>query len=312
MLRPLKPGGTIGICAPAGPVKREKLEVAVAQLTARNFRVKTSSHVFGKHGFLSATDDIRAAELHEMLSDPEVDAVFAARGGVGSSRLLSRLILEQLSQSEKPFLGFSDTTAIQWALWAKHQAVTFTGPLAVEFDGSVTSATSQMAMDVLADAPQDNWLDYFPKTEIELLRGGANLIIAPLLPGNLTMIATLIGTPYMPDLRGVVLVIEDIAEPPYRVDRLLFHLRNAGHLQNLAALVVGDFGWDASDLESRERLRDSILDATERTAYPILFGFPYGHGAERLTLPVGAPMQLGFKSGAMSLTYAISPFAPSA
>ncbi|MBK6766283.1 MAG: LD-carboxypeptidase [bacterium] len=312
MLQPLSLGGTIGICAPAGPVKREKLEAAIIKLDARGFRVKASEHIFDKHGFLSAPDDVRSAELQAMFADPGIDAVVSARGGVGSSRLLSRLNLEQLSCSGKPFLGFSDLTAVQWALWAKHQSVTFSGPLAVEFDGSLSAATERMAFDILADTPCDNWLDYFPEAQIDILRGGASQIIAPMLPGNLTMIASLIGTPYMPDLRGAILVIEDIAEPPYRVDRLLFHLRNAGHLQNLAALIVGDFGWEEDDDESRGRLRDSVLDATARTAYPILLGFPYGHGSERLTLPVGSPMQLGLKPGAMTLSYAISPFAPSA
>lgn len=312
MLRPLKSGATLGISAPAGAVKREKLETAIEHLRERGFKIKLSEHVFGKYGFLSATDEIRAAEFSALFSDPEIDLIMCARGGVGSSRLLPRLNFEQFANSDKPFLGFSDLTAIQWALWGKHRSVTFSGPLAVEFDNALSTETESFALDLLSDCPPENWLSAFSAAELEIVRGGASEIFAPLLPGNLTMIATLIGTPYMPDLRGSILVIEDVAEPPYRVDRLLFHLRNAGLLQNLAALLVGDFGWEQDDQVSRERLSESVLDATLGTSYPIIFGIPYGHGAERLTLPVGSPVRLSLKPSAISLSFAVSPFAPPA
>lgn len=308
MLCPLKPGATIGICAPAGPVKCEKFEEAVLRLLASGYNVKLSEHVFDKYGFLSAKDEIRAQELTGMFADPDVAMVMSARGGVGTSRLLSCLNLKAIAESEKPFLGFSDLTALQWALWAKHRAVTFSGPLAVEFDKTLTAETEAFMFDMLCGTPPENWLSALPSASLEIVRGGANEIFAPLLPGNLTMITTLIGTPYMPDLRGSILAIEDVAEPPYRVDRLLFHLRNGGLLQNLAALLIGDFGWEQDDRESRERLRESVLDATIGTSYPIIFGLSYGHGSQRLTLPVGSPVRLSLKTAAMSLSFAVSPF----
>jgi muramoyltetrapeptide carboxypeptidase len=309
MLRPLTPGATLGIAAPAGAVKSEKLEAATKRLRERGFKLKLSEHVFGKHGFLSATDEIRAAEFSALFSDPEIDLVLCARGGVGSSRLLPRLNFEQLAISDKPFIGFSDLTAIQWALWGKHRAVTFSGPLAIEFDGSLSADTESFMFDMLADTAPENWLSAFPLAVLKIVRGGASEIFAPLMPGNLTMIATLLGTPYMPDIRGSILAMEDVAEPPYRVDRLLFHLQNAGLLQNLAALLVGDFGWEPDDQESRERLYESVLDATSGTSYPVIFGLPYGHGPERLTLPVGSPVRLSLKPSAISLGFAVSPFA---
>ncbi len=109
------------------------------------------------------------------------------------------------------------------------------------------------------------------------------------MPGNLSMIATLLGTPFMPDLKGAVLMIEDVNEPPHRVDRMLFHLRNAGVLQSLNGLFIGDFGTDTDPLRA-ESLRMSLLDATRGTNYPVIAGFPFGHGPERMTLPVGVPV----------------------
>jgi len=306
MLTALVPGATIGISAPAGPVKREKLERAVLRLHDSGYRTKLSANVFQSDGFLSSDDETRASELHRFFHDSDVDAVWAARGGVGTSRLLNRLDFETIVSSRKPFIGFSDLTAVQWALWAKHRYITFTGPLAVEFDDALSAATEQCAWDVLS-GDAENVLEYFPKHKLDIVRGSVSQIIAPALPGNLTMIATLLGTPWMPDLRGVMLIIEDIAEPPYRVDRLLFHLRNAGCLQNLAALIVGDFGWDESDEAARAQLRRSVLDATSGTSYPVIFNFPYGHGRDRATLPVGAPLSLRLDHSP-SLTIAVSPF----
>lgn len=306
MLTALVHGATIGISAPAGPVKRDKLERAVLRLHESGYRTKLSDGVLLSDGFLSADDTTRTAELQNLFLDPEVDAVWAARGGVGTSRLLNRLDFETIVNSRKPFIGFSDLTALQWALWAKHRHISFTGPLAVEFDAAVSSATELCAWDVLS-GNAGNLLEYFPNHNLDIVRGGVSQIIAPALPGNLTMIATLLGTPWMPDLRGVMLIIEDIAKPPYRVDRLLFHLRNAGCLQNLAALIVGDFGWDESDDSAHSQLRKSVLDATQGTSYPVLFNFPYGHGRDRAMLPVGAPLSLRLDHSP-ALTIAVSPF----
>lgn len=308
-MKPISSGATIGICAPAGAVRVDSLERAVENLRSLGYSLKLSPSVYGKHGFLSATDEIRKQELESLFNDPEVDTVWCARGGVGTSRLLPLLNFDLLANSDKPFLGFSDLTALQWALWAKHRVTTFSGPLAIEFDDQLTQETCDFALQMLSDAAPENWLSSFADSNVELLRSGAREIIAPLMPGNLTMMTTLLGTSWMPDLRGVILVIEDIAEPPYRVDRLLFHLRNAGILQNLAALVVGDFGWCGEEVKyNNESLNQSLLDATRGTSYPIITGFPYGHGATRMTLPIGSPVRLSIARDQFALSYAISPF----
>lgn len=309
MLRPLQQGDTIGICAPAGPVKAEKLQKAVSRLVQRGYQVKLSPQVQAKHGFLSAEDDVRLSEIEAQFADAEISAIISARGGVGTSRLLPALDGELIASSGKPFLSFSDVTAMQWALWANFGTVTFTGPLAVEFDGSLTEATEAFCFEMLSGIAPDDWIERFPGVVWEVVRTGAREITAPLLPGNLTMITTLLGTPFMPNLRGCILAIEDIAEQAYRVDRLLFHLRNAGVLQHLAGLLVGDFGWGSEDTDSAASLRKSVLDATSGTTYPIVFGLPYGHGPERLTLPVGSPVRLSLLESSVRLGFALSPFA---
>jgi muramoyltetrapeptide carboxypeptidase len=293
--RPLPRGGTIGICAPAGPVKRERLERAIEQIESLGFRIRLAEHVFGNAGLFAADDDTRARELQEMFACDDVDAVFCARGGVGSSRLLERLEWRGIADSGKPFLGLSDITALQWALWEHARAVSFSGPLAVEWDGCLTPATREQCFQVLCGEGVANLLAGFPGRG-KLLRAGASAtVVAPLLVGNLTMIATLLGTPHLPDLTNAILLVEDINEPPHRVDRLFWHLRNAGLLNSLAALLIGDFGDGSAEIDTAQ-IERSVLDAASGAHYPILSDIPFGHGADRMTLPVGGTVKLDTQS----------------
>jgi muramoyltetrapeptide carboxypeptidase len=300
--RALPAGGKIGICAPSGPVKAERLHSAIARLQALGFTVETAPSVFGQFGFRAAPDEIRARELEQMFARRDIDAVFCTRGGTGAGRLLAMLDTDSIARSRKPFLGFSDVTVLQWCLFARHGFVSFTGPLAVEFDGAVTCETERQAFSVLAGAESD-LLHGFSRDSLRVLRGTGRWS-APLLPGNLTMITTLLGTPYLPDLSGRFLLIEDVNEPLYRVDRMLFHLRNAGMLQHLAGLITGDLG--AANEAERQALDESLLDATRGTDYPIVTGLPHGHGPERMTLPVGAVVDLNVDALTLAWTPSLS------
>jgi muramoyltetrapeptide carboxypeptidase len=293
---PLLPGGTIGICAPSGPVQPERLEKAISELRAEGYTVVTSPSVFSQYGLFAAPDSVRAAELEEMFSRRDVDAVFCTRGGVGASRLLDVLDTARLAASHKPFLGFSDVTALQWLLHKRHRFVSFQGPLAVEWDGSISERTRRRAFSVLAGQSNADLLGDLPRDDVQVLRG-AGRMAGHLMPGNLTMICTLLGTPYLPDLTGAVLVIEDVNEPLYRVDRMLFHLRNAGILSKLSGLLAGEL---CASKEDTEAVKASLLDACRGTDYPIVSGLPFGHGPERVTLPVGLPVAVD--AGSMTIS----------
>jgi muramoyltetrapeptide carboxypeptidase len=297
--RPLPPGGRIGICAPAGPVKTERLKSAVAALEAEGYAVEPSPSAFAQFGILSAPDDVRKRELEELFARNDIDAVFCARGGVGTSRLLETLDTELIAKSLKPFLGFSDVTALQWWLFKRHGFVSFSGPLAVEWDGSVSERTRRQALQMIGGEASTDLLGDLPRNAMSVLRGSGR-VQGSLMPANLTMITTLLGTPYLPDLAGSILLIEDVGEPPYRIDRMLFHLRNAGILNSLGALVCGDLGETVGE-DQREILERSLLDATRGSDYPILTGFPYAHGPERATLPIGGAAQLDTATMTLSL-----------
>jgi muramoyltetrapeptide carboxypeptidase len=279
------------------------LSVAMDALRAFGYEVEFAPSAFSREGFLAAPDEIRARELETMFDRDDIQAVFCSRGGVGASRLLEILKTDHIVRLAKPFLGFSDVTALQWLLFARHGFVSFSGPLMVEFDGAVSAQTQHAALRVLA-GDGANLLSGFSRKDIRVLRGSGTLS-GPLLPGNLTMITTLLGTPFLPDLTGALLLIEDVGEPPYRLDRMLFHLRNAGVFNRISALLVGDFGI-ANDAE-RQLLEKSLLDATRGLDLPLVMGLPYGHGPERMTLPVGAPVELDLNR----LTFSCRLTAPS-
>jgi muramoyltetrapeptide carboxypeptidase len=209
--------------------------------------------------------------------------------------LLEKIDANLIAKSRKPFLGFSDTTALQWMIYAATGFVTFTGPLAVEWDDLISSETRNLAWKILSGIDCGNLVDAFPDTalaEFELLKGSGE-IDGILLPGNLAMNTTLCGTPYLPDMSGKILFIEDISEAPYRFDRMLFHLRNSGVLEKLSGLLIGDFGWSGDEAESK-LLRQSVIDATDGYPYPVMINLPYGHGRERMTLPVGGLVRVKF------------------
>lgn len=297
--RPLPRGGRIGICTPAGPVVEERLHAAIAALRAEGFEVETSPSAFEKHGLFSAPDEVRLRELEELFLRDDIDAVFSARGGVGTSRLLGSVDTALIAGSRKPFLAFSDITALQLLLAKRENFVTYSGPLAVEWDGAASETSRRQAIQVLMGESIGDLIGDIPHTPLELLRGSGD-VHGRLVPANLTMITTLLGTPYLPDLNGALLLIEDINEPPHRVDRMLFHLRNAGALRSLAALLVGDFGTESDPIRA-EALRTSLLDAAHGTDYPIVTNFPFGHGPERMTLPVGAPVRLDLENMTLML-----------
>jgi muramoyltetrapeptide carboxypeptidase LdcA involved in peptidoglycan recycling len=193
--RALPDHGVIGICSPAGPVKQERLKRAVEQIEGSGYRVKLSPSVFGEFGFLSADDETRTRELHDLFRDPGIDAILCSRGGTGTGRLLERLDANMIAKSRKPFLGFSDTTVAQWMIQTQTGFITYSGPLAVEWDDSLSDATRAQVWRVLSRSEFGNLIDDFRDgcfTRFELLRGQGQ-VDGCLMPGNLAMITTLLS-----------------------------------------------------------------------------------------------------------------------
>ena len=278
--------GLIGVIAPAGPAALDT-DKAVQWMRARGYSLKVFPGVYEKDGYLAGSDEVRLNDLHAAFADREVDAIICLRGGYGTPRLLDRIDFQLLRDNAKPFVGYSDITALHLAISRYSGFVTFHGPL--------------LNADLLGDKQKPTESSFFNMLRGQMKAGSvlAHPVAYPLtmiepgiahgrlLGGNLAMIAATMGTPYEMDAEGVILLIEDINEPLYRIDRLLTQLRLAGTLHKLRGVLVGDVA--GVEMAALDRL---LKQTFEPFKIPVLSGWRSGHCDPNLTLPMGALVRL--------------------
>ncbi len=292
---PLRPGDTIAVIAPAGAVNAGKLQQGIAALEKAGFSVQLGEHVFARHGYLAGTDPQRAQDFQRAWSDPAVRAVIAARGGFGSTRILPLLDCDLLRQNGKILLGFSDVTALLHLVLRYGNLVTFHGPVVTSF-----AEEPELAVAVLA-ALSGGAGELFVPAQV-LKEGEAE---GPLVGGCLSVLMALLGTPYEPVWDSAVLFLEDVREAPYRIDRMLTQLRQAGVLKRVKALVFGEMLDCRAGGAEAWSVWDVIADHIREFTGPVVGGVPSGHGANRVVLPLGVRVRVD-SSGLRVLE---SPFA---
>ncbi len=298
----LRPGATIGVAAVSGPVDEGKLERGLAHLRAKGYRVREAANLRSRQGFLAGSDAQRAAGYRALLDDPETDAVFFARGGYGSSRVLDRLPASDAGSPPKIHLGSSDLTALFASLRRRAGLVTFYGPM-VAVDMADASAGALDWERVLAGSPPD--AHRFASSDV--LASGR--VEGPLLGGCLSLLASLCGTADAVSADGAILFWEDVGEEPYRLDRLLTQLERSDTLTGLRGMVIGSVlpgGRNDSPDQISEYLRHRFRDAP----YPVAMNFPSGHCRAPRTLPLGAPVRLDLDAGG-ELTFLEAGVSPS-
>jgi len=287
-----------GIYAPAGfATDPAAVDRAVARLTALGHRVHIDPTARSREQRFSASDDERLAAIARIASRPDVDIAIAVRGGYGWTRLLDRIDYDAIARRPVRWLGHSDFTAFQLAALARAGIITFAGPMAAyDFGAEQPSAfTFEQCFGVLNNA---TWA-------IECaLEGPAQTIANGILwGGNLSLVAHLVGTPYLPDVDGGVLFLEDIAEHPYRIERLLYQLLHAGVLERQRAVLLGAFTeYELTANDEGYDLAAAIDHLRTRTQVPIYTGLPFGHVRDKLTLPVGGRCALEASNGMARLT----------
>lgn len=282
----LRPEGTIALIAPAGPAALD-VEKAEQWMRNRGYGLRIYPGVYERDGYLAGSDKTRLADLHAAFADPDIDAIFCLRGGYGTPRLLDSLDFGLLRANPKPFVGYSDITALHLAINRYAGFVTFHGPM--------------LNADLLGDKQPPTESSLFSLLRGQLGVGGelAHPVAFPLTTlepgiargrlqgGNLSMIAAVMGTPFEIDAQGIILFIEDVNEPIYRIDRLLTHLRLAGKLAQVAGVLVGDVA--GVDSMALERL---LKQTFAPLGVPVLSGWRSGHCDPNLTLPLGALVRL--------------------
>lgn len=294
---PLQIGDTIGLVAPAGPVRDPDLfEFGRQFLEAQGYRLKMPDDLFNRREFLAGSDEERARQFLGMWHDPEVKAVLAVRGGYGCLRLLPLLDLAELAATPKILAGFSDLTVLLHEFTKQTGLVTYHAPMLNTLARS--DEPSRAAFLEVLSGTGSRKVSFDGLVSIRDGHGRGHL-----LGGNLTSLAHLIGTPHEPDWPGAILFLEDTGEPPYRIDRLLTHLERAGCLRELAGLILGTF---TSGGGEEEEWTPSVWDRALELAgddYPIWGNFPVGHGARNLSLPLGAPTEMDSSSGTLHFLF---------
>ena len=291
--RPLEPGDRIAIVAPSSTAAPELVDASRAYLEARGYEVALGEHLCKTYHYLAGTDSERAADLMTAFGDPSIRGVFCARGGYGSGRLLPLLDYGLLARCAKILVGFSDTTALLLALYRQVGLAGFSGAL-TDYDLASSTRDGLLETSLWRGLTCCEPLGLLPADpdELQVVRPGR--ASGPLIPANLAVLCSLMGTPFMPDLTGAILLLEDVNEYPYRIDRMLNQLRLAGIFKGAGALVFGPFRdcFTPEEMVNSPTLEEMLHDLTDGTAIPIVTGFPYGHVRRRLVLPIGVTATL--------------------
>jgi muramoyltetrapeptide carboxypeptidase len=284
--------------APSGAITHEdRLNRAAAYFSAHGWQVQASDNVWKKHQRFAGDDDLRLQELHAAAcSDAQV--VMAVRGGYGLTRLLGRIDWDLMRTAKKIWVGHSDFTAFHLALLAQTKASSLAGPMACYDFGSesISPFTERHFWRVLEG--------HEVSVKIKALRQPKLAVTGRLWGGNLTVLSSLVGTPYWPQLRGGILFLEDIHEHPYRIERMLYQLEQAGYLKQQRAVLLGDFsGYQLSAHDNGYDFERMVAHLRERFEVPIFTGLPFGHCPDKLTLPVGARASVVSERGGYRLIF---------
>ena len=302
----LNPGDRVALVSPSSAhVDRLDLQLAQEVMQALGLKVHVGAHVTARHGHLAGTDAQRAVDLNAAFADENIKAIIALRGGSGAARLLPLLDYAAIRANPKPLLGYSDITALHCALQAQTGLVSFHGP---NGSGSWNSFNADQFRRVFFQREQMHYRNE-PDPGDELVpRRDRTLTITPgrapgeLLGGNLAVLSALSGTPYLPDFSGRILFLEDVAEAPYRIDRMLTTLKLSGALSRIAGFIFGQCT-DCSPGETHGSLSlDQILDEhIKPLGVPAYRGAMIGHIPRQFIVPVGGRVEMDADAGTFRL-----------
>ena len=300
MVRPkrLHKGDTIGVISPASPSeKKSEINRAVETLEEWGYKVVVGRNVNKTKGFVAASEEERASAFNEMFRRDDIDAVFVTQGGYGSAQIIRLIDFEAVKKSPKIFTGFSDITSLHLALHKFSDLVTFHGPGMSRFNSEeLTDYTKEYFFKAVSEnepigniplADKKKWLHTFGKGVAE----------GQLIGGNLTLICASLGTPYAIDTKDKILLIEDVDTEPWIFDHMLSHLRNAGCLDQVKGIVVGEchncvpFKHDPG-FYCDTSLEDVLEYYLKPLDIPVLYGLPFGHTKDLATLPLGVSARL--------------------
>lgn len=286
-----QPGDKIGIIAPASaPDDMKTFDAGCRRLAARGYHLVQGRTVYEPRGYLSGHDEVRLRELNDMLGRQDLPVLFCARGGYGTLRLLPNINYDAARRTPALIVGYSDITALQLALCAQCDLPSVSGPMIAIDWSDIDDHSEQLFWTLLSgNTPQT----IFPVDESapDILHSGT--AEGRLIGGNLSVLTRLLGTPYLPSLEGAILFVEDVEEPPYRIDGMLAQLRLSGILGVINGMIFGQFSNSQPDAGKPSLTLDEVLDDySEFISGPVVSNFAYGHCTPFTSMPIGVHARL--------------------
>lgn len=290
----LRKGDVIGIITPAScPEDLTKLEKSTKYFESLGYQVEQGPNIGKFEGYLGGTDAERLSDFHFMFRSKNIKAVFCARGGYGSGRILDKIDYKLVRTNPKIFVGYSDITQLQLALLTKCGLLTFAGPMpAVDFADEISPFTEEHFWRMLTSNKKIGKLIQPGNEKIMAIVKGE--VKARLVGGNLSNLVSVIGTPYLPFLKDKIMFIEEVAECPYRIDRMLNQLRLAKILGGLKGIILGAFV-DCNEHDHTKRsltLGEVIQNYLSNLKSPVMYNLKHGHLKDNVTLPVGGMIKV--------------------
>lgn len=276
---PLTEGSRVALVAPSGPLKDESdLEKALENTRSMGWEPVVGAHILEREGYLAGVDESRRSDLNRFAEDPSIDAIWCIRGGYGASRLLNGLDYTAWRDRPRALIGYSDITALHASIGPRAELVTFHGPTA-------RAHLTEFTRSSLCRAVTDGAVTLADPNIVTLQTGAAR---GRLAGGNLAVLTALCGTPFVPHLDGAILVLEDVNEAVYRLDRMLTQLRLSGALDRIAGIAFGQFTEIPEDQSNEARSLDDLLaEVAEQCGVPCVARIPLGHIDDQWTIPLG-------------------------
>ena len=295
----LHTGDTIGIVSPAGAIYEKKsLDEFVAKLESLSFKVILGKTTSLRTGYFAGTDKERAADVMDLFTNKKVKGLFAAKGGWGCARILPLLDYKLIRENPKVLIGFSDITSLLNAVTKKTGLVTFHGPVGNSSWNDFSIASFRKC--VLEKEDQTIEL----KDEIKIWSAGK--ASGPVYGGNLSVLCSLIGTDWLPELKGAILMLEETTEEPFRIDRMLTQLQQTGIFDSIAGIVFGKCTKCIAEEPDKAFTTEEVFQQhfSERK-FPVISGISFGHTLDKLTIPLGCRTELNTQKG--SLLFSVVP-----
>jgi muramoyltetrapeptide carboxypeptidase len=297
----LKKGDLIGLISPAStPDDLTRIDSSVKYFESLGYQVIVGKNVGKYRGYLAGNDDERLDDFHSMFSNKKVKAIFSIRGGYGAFRLLDKINYKLIKANPKIFVGYSEITALQNAIYTKTGLLTFAGPMpAVDFVDEISSFTEEFFWKLVTSKKKIGKLKYPIETIPHILKKGSTK--GHIIGGNLAVFAALTGTKFLPDMKNKILIIEDINEQPYKVDRLLNQLRLNGVFSKIKGIILGRFVDCYEDDANKKTLTlgEVINDYICPLKIPSIYVFPHGHIKDFVTIPFGLNIKLDANKGSV-------------